>query len=229
MLTTVHYHGSSRRKPKSEGKMFFNHKRRKKLKDKNKKGPGKQNADLGSCKMGLKRVTYKWQVYTVRIQGLVHTNLCGSSHNIPGLDSILLCWAGTQLDAIVSLCIVSQDLLSFMEESFDQRLSHCRLKFIQTHLLVELLVQMLLQKYYKRIGLLRYLSFFPCSLQWWIGLIWASAQMGYKRTLFCHSCCPDTNNDVSWRVLGSLSYNPSLISHNSEHISVTEQSLFPAM
>jgi hypothetical protein len=32
--------------------MFFNCQRRKKLKDKNKQGPGKQNADLGSCKMG---------------------------------------------------------------------------------------------------------------------------------------------------------------------------------
>ncbi len=66
------------------------------------------------------------------------------------------------------LCIVWQDLLVSMEESSDQQLSQCRLKFIQTHLLVELLVQMLLQKYYKRIGLLRYLSFFPCSLQWWM-------------------------------------------------------------
>jgi hypothetical protein len=52
MLARVHYHGSSRRKPKSEGKMAFNCQRRKKLKDKNKQGPGKQNADLGSCKMG---------------------------------------------------------------------------------------------------------------------------------------------------------------------------------
>ncbi len=32
--------------------MFFNCQRRKKLKDKNKQRPGKQNADLGSCKMG---------------------------------------------------------------------------------------------------------------------------------------------------------------------------------
>lgn len=31
--------------------MFFNCQRRKKLKDKNKQRPGKQNADLVSCKM----------------------------------------------------------------------------------------------------------------------------------------------------------------------------------